>query len=92
MSVLSFFSNPVVKTIVSNVAGAAVASIENAFANPTGGTATALANNPAYLAAYGAAALYVHNLLSSWTFIQAPAVSTPAPAAPSAPPSAPPAA
>lgn len=77
MNLASLFSNPLVKTIGSTVAGAAVVGIDNALQAPTGGMLAALSTQPAYAAAFTIGALLFHNWASSLTFLKAPAATAP---------------
>ena len=55
-------TNPLIKTTLVGLAGALGPVILSAFDHPTGGLASALAANPYYAIAWGAASYVAHNL------------------------------
>ena len=63
------------KTVVVVLAGSIAPVAVSAVDHPTGGTATALANSPVDLAAWGALSYFVHNVYSQFFPTAAPPVS-----------------
>ena len=85
---LDFLSQPFVKTTGAALTGILTMYVMSAIAHPTGGMATAMTHNPVYAMAFTTAAMYFHNLISKWTFIQNSQVAAVVAAATAAPASA----
>jgi hypothetical protein len=71
----AFFTNPVLKTILSGVGGAALVGLDSALQSVSGGMLAALNNQPTYAAAFTIGALLIHNMASKATFEKKPVIA-----------------